>query len=95
MGPTRFPDKKSVALLLDPDKTGDRSLEKILNIAVETSTDYILVGGSLTSGSVDNLINSIKKLCNIPVVLFPGNLLQLTHKADIYIPAFTHFRTKS
>jgi phosphoglycerol geranylgeranyltransferase len=82
MGQTRFPDKKSVALLIDPDKTEGRSLEKILNIAVETSTDYILVGGSLTSGSVDNLIDSIRKLCKIPVVLFPGNLLQLTHNAD-------------
>jgi phosphoglycerol geranylgeranyltransferase len=77
-----FPGKKSIGLLLDPDKIKGDSLQNILKIAEETNTDYILAGGSLTFNSIDNLINTIKELCSIPVILFPGNLLQLTHKAD-------------
>jgi putative glycerol-1-phosphate prenyltransferase len=77
-----FPVKKSVALLLDPDKTAGESLTRILEIAIESRTDYILAGGSLTFTGIDQLIRSIKGKCNIPVILFPGNLLQLTHDAD-------------
>lgn len=77
-----FPHNKSIALLLDPDKSRGESLKNILRIAGESKTDYIMAGGSLTFNSIDNLIDSVKQLCAIPVVLFPGSLLQLTHKAD-------------
>jgi phosphoglycerol geranylgeranyltransferase len=77
-----FPVKKSVALLLDPDKTKLESLSIILAIASESKTDYILAGGSLTFAGIDNLIRSVKEKCNIPLILFPGNLLQLSHEAD-------------
>jgi putative glycerol-1-phosphate prenyltransferase len=78
-----FPgEKKSIALLLDPDKTEGYQLNKILKVAEESNTDYIMAGGSITFNSIENLIDAIRKLCSIPVILFPGNLLQLTHKAD-------------
>jgi phosphoglycerol geranylgeranyltransferase len=77
-----FPGYKSVALLLDPDKAAADGLEKILHIASEYRADYILAGGSLTFNSIDDLIDRIRNRCNIPVVLFPGNLLQLSLKAD-------------
>jgi phosphoglycerol geranylgeranyltransferase len=77
-----FPGDKSVALLLDPDKVSEEGLKSILHIASEYRTDYILAGGSLTFNSIDNLIDTVRNLCNIPVVLFPGNLLQLSRKAD-------------
>ncbi len=80
-----FPGQKSVALLLDPDKAGDEGLDKILKIASEFRADYIFAGGSLTFNSIDNLIDTIKLQSNIPVVLFPGNLLQLSRKADIIL----------
>ncbi len=73
---------KSIALLLDPDKAKGDSLFKILEIANNYNTDYIFAGGSLTFNSIDNLIDEIKKHSSVPVVLFPGNLLQLTLKAD-------------
>jgi phosphoglycerol geranylgeranyltransferase len=78
-----FPGKKSIGLLLDPDNAKGDSLKNILRIAEEGKIDYILTGGSLTFNSIDNLIDDVRKLCSIPVVLFPGNLLQLTHKADL------------
>jgi phosphoglycerol geranylgeranyltransferase len=77
-----FPERKSVALLLDPDRAIGESLTKILDIAIESKTDYILAGGSLTFNGIDQLIKSVKEKCHIPVILFPGNLLQLTHEAD-------------
>jgi geranylgeranylglyceryl phosphate synthase family protein len=82
MKPERFPNEKSIALLLDPDKTNDDSLRKILRIADDCKTDYILAGGSLTFTGIGNLIDRARELSNIPIVLFPGNLLQLTTKAD-------------
>jgi putative glycerol-1-phosphate prenyltransferase len=77
-----FPGNISVGLLLDPDKTTAEGLSNILKIAAECKTDYILTGGSLTFNSIDNLIDTVRDLCNIPIVLFPGNLLQLSRKAD-------------
>lgn len=83
MNLNNFPGKKSIALLLDPDKAKGDSLINILNIAGKSKTDFILAGGSLTFNSINNLIGAIKEYCSIPVILFPGNLLQLTTEADI------------
>jgi len=77
-----FPVKKSIALLLDPDKAKGESLRNILMTANESKTDYIFTGGSLTFNSIDNLIDEVRNHSSIPVILFPGNLLQLTLKAD-------------
>jgi len=74
--------EKKIGLLLDPDKARGDSLSKILKVAVEYKTDFILAGGSLSFNNIDNLIDAIKRECSIPVILFPGNLLQLTHNAD-------------
>jgi len=85
MKPNNFPGKKSIALLLDPDKAKADLLKNILKTAVESKADYIFAGGSLTFTSIDNLIIEIRRLCSIPVVLFPGNLLQLTLNADVIL----------
>jgi len=78
----KFPGKNSIALLLDPDKIRGDELYKILDIAIKCRVDFIMTGGSLTFSNIDHLISLVKKYCSIPVVLFPGNLLQLSHKAD-------------
>ena len=77
-----FPVKKSLALLIDPDKVKGEPLDKILTGAVENRVDYILAGGSLTFNRIEVLIDYIKERCTIPVILFPGNLLQLSCEAD-------------
>jgi putative glycerol-1-phosphate prenyltransferase len=41
-----------------------------------------MVGGSLVSDSIDYCIDEIKKNSKLPVVLFPGSLLQISNKAD-------------
>lgn len=77
-----FPAGRSIGLLLDPDKIGGDSLRNILEVASECRADYILAGGSITFNSIDNLIGLVKESCQIPVILFPGNLLQLSLRAD-------------
>jgi phosphoglycerol geranylgeranyltransferase len=77
-----FPSEKSLALLIDPDKATGKSLDKILSLATRYKVDYIFTGGSITFNSIDTLIDSIRERCRIPVVLFPGNLLQLSSKPD-------------
>jgi len=77
-----FPGNKSVALLLDPDKVSAEGLKDTLRIASGCKTDFILAGGSLTFNSIDSLIDNVRSFCNIPIILFPGNLLQLSLRAD-------------
>ncbi|HLC82699.1 MAG TPA: geranylgeranylglyceryl/heptaprenylglyceryl phosphate synthase, partial [Bacteroidia bacterium] len=45
--------------------------------------DFIMVGGSiLSNGSFEKCIQSIKKNTSIPVLIFPGNHLQISKNAD-------------
>lgn len=73
---------KKIGLLLDPDKAEGDTLLNILKIAEKNKADFIMAGGSLTFNNIDNLIDAVKSNCSLPVILFPGNLLQLSHKAD-------------
>jgi putative glycerol-1-phosphate prenyltransferase len=73
---------KVVAQLIDPDRAGDGSPEITARYAAEAKVDLFLAGGSLTHVPVDQLIRKLKQLSGIPVILFPGNLAQLTAEAD-------------
>ncbi|HKL07993.1 MAG TPA: geranylgeranylglyceryl/heptaprenylglyceryl phosphate synthase [Bacteroidales bacterium] len=75
-------NNKLFALLIDPDHHTEESLKEIANKANQTSVDLIFIGGSLLNNAIDNSIHLIKKHTTIPVILFPGSLLQLSSKAD-------------
>ncbi len=74
--------RKIFAWLIDPEKQEKDQLSAALKLAGEAGVDMILVGGSLTSKPVDEAVIHIKSLAQCPVILFPGNLLQLSDKAD-------------
>lgn len=74
--------KKSFVLLIDPEKLGIETLKRTIESASQAHVDAILVGGSLTSLPIDETLVLIKSLTPIPLVLFPGSLLQLSSKAD-------------
>ena len=74
--------KKIFALLLDPDEYNDQSLRHTLIEAGKSATDLILVGGSLITNPIAPFIQNIKENSEIPVLLFPGNLLQISSNAD-------------
>lgn len=76
-------NKKKFAVLLDPDKVRMKQFDKILQLATESGVDYFFIGGSLiVSDMLDSTLEKIKKVCHIPIVLFPGNSFQLSYKAD-------------
>ena len=75
--------QKSFALLIDPDKQDKKQLLNIIKKAENAKTDYFFVGGSLlTNDSLDLCINTLKENSEIPVVLFPGNAMQVHNKAN-------------
>ena len=75
--------KKSFALLVDPDKQDKSELISVIKKAKQAKTDYFFVGGSLlTNDSLDSCLTTLKENSNIPVVLFPGNAMQVNDKAD-------------
>jgi putative glycerol-1-phosphate prenyltransferase len=75
--------KKLFALLIDPDKHTEPSLHETLNIANQNpGPAIILVGGSLLFNHIEETVDFIKQNTQIPVVLFPGNSVHVTPKAD-------------
>jgi len=78
-----FSDNRKVfSLLIDPEKYQTDVLKRTVEIANKAGVDMILVGGSLTSSPIDAIIITLKSITDVPVILFPGNLLQLSSKAD-------------
>lgn len=70
---------KQLAVLIDPDKFNP---EEIISEAVRSNIDYFFVGGSLlTNGDFEETVVELKKT-GIPVVLFPGSVMQINKKAD-------------
>ncbi len=75
--------EKSFAVLVDPDKADKEYINKIVELSLEASVDYFFVGGSLVVvDRVNECIQQIKSLCDIPVVLFPGSPSQVSKYAD-------------
>lgn len=75
--------KKLLAILLDPDKLAFSDIAERIHRINTSNVDYILVGGSLLfSDILDAFILEVKKHSLIPVILFPGNAVQISNKAD-------------
>jgi putative glycerol-1-phosphate prenyltransferase len=74
--------KKKIAVLIDPDKHNPPSLKKIIGLSDASGIDFFMVGGSLLREPVNHTIDLIKKSTTKPLILFPGNLLQLSDKVD-------------
>jgi phosphoglycerol geranylgeranyltransferase len=75
--------QKSFALLIDPDKVNPRKIEELTVLAIRAGVDYLMVGGSLViSNHLDEVVQQIKRNCDIPVILFPGTPSQVSIYAD-------------
>jgi len=75
--------EKSFCWLIDPDKCNSPILLKRLKIARQSKVDYIFIGGSLlVHNGIDEIIRMIKSETEIPVILFPGNTMQISKDAD-------------
>ncbi len=70
-------------LLLDPDKLANENLGNNLRLAEESGVDAFLVGSSLMTRDVfEQTLGRIKKYADVPVIIFPGSLFQISGQAD-------------
>jgi len=75
--------KKSIAVLIDPDKVSEESCKNVVSLANKHAVDFLIVGGSLmTSTNLHTIVKCVKENTSLPLILFPGNNLYLDHNAD-------------
>ena len=73
---------KKLAVLIDPAKERTMSIKKKSKEIENSGADYIFIGGSLTGNDIEKKTQAVKEVCSLPIILFPGNILQITNKAD-------------
>lgn len=75
--------KKLLAVLIDPDKSKLESTSKFIEKVNKSIATHIFVGGSKVDNSLtEKLVCEIKNHTALPVIIFPGDINQITDKAD-------------
>lgn len=75
--------EKLLAVLIDPDKMQLKNIGSFISKVNTSIATHIFVGGSeVNEGVTENLIHEIKKFTDLPVILFPGDVIQITDQAD-------------
>ena len=75
--------EKNLTVLIDPDKMKLEDLSSFMLKVNDSIATYVFVGGSRVDEAVTDLLEiEIKKLTSLPVVLFPGDIIQITDRAD-------------
>ena len=75
--------KKLFSVLIDPDKQSEKTLIDTIKHVNKAKVDLLLIGGSLLKKDcLEQSILTIKENSKIPLLLFPGNTMQLSNKAD-------------
>ncbi|MFT5847848.1 geranylgeranylglyceryl/heptaprenylglyceryl phosphate synthase [Psychroserpens sp.] len=76
-------EKKSLAVLIDPDKMGVEMASGFIKKVNQSIATHIFVGGSTVNDTATEvLVIEIKTHTTLPVVLFPGDVSQITNHAD-------------
>lgn len=74
--------KKLLAILLDPDKITQDSLQNIIPKINQSPATHIFIGGSLVlTNTIDEIIRELKQKTTLPILLFPGNPSQISIEA--------------
>lgn len=72
-------NKKLFAVLIDPDKFNSFVVEE----AHRCKVDFLFIGGSMLKENIfKQCIGKIKRLTNIPLVIFPGSHEQISEQAN-------------
>ncbi|WP_191858662.1 phosphoglycerol geranylgeranyltransferase [Hanstruepera ponticola] len=76
-------DEKLLAVLIDPDKFSIRTAEDFLNRVNKSVATHIFVGGSEVEGQQTGiLVKALRRFTQLPIILFPGDVTQVTNEAD-------------
>lgn len=74
---------KLLAILIDPDKFQLKNALQFIDKVNNSVITHIFVGGSEVGQNVtQQLVEVIKMLTNLPIVLFPGDVTQISKDAD-------------
>ena len=81
--PAKKEDKKLLAVLIDPEKIELENISSFFKKVHQSITTHIFVGGSTDDNNqTENVVTAIKKATHLPVILFPGDVSQISNKAD-------------
>lgn len=78
----KIENRKLFAVLIDPEKCFGERLIEFAKMIDEAQPDFVFVGGSQLKSSVNQAVETIKDITNVPVVIFPGNAMQTSENAD-------------
>lgn len=75
--------KKMLAVLIDPDKMPVEQVARFMAKLDGAIVTHIFVGGSsVENDKADILIQALKSLTKLPIIIFPGDVSQLSAHAD-------------
>jgi len=75
--------RKLLAVLIDPDKMSLARLPQFVEKVNASIATHIFIGGSVVEVDVTNtLVSVLKPLTELPIILFPGDITQITNEAD-------------
>ena len=75
--------EKLLAVLIDPDKFDVNDAEGFMSKVNASIATHIFVGGSeVALKATEKLVLEIKEYTHLPIVLFPGDVTQITNHAD-------------
>ena len=74
---------KGLAVLIDPDKAKPENISGFMQKLKTSIATHIFVGGSTVEEfETENLVLELKKQTSLPIILFPGDVSQITNKAN-------------
>ena len=72
-----------LVILLDPDKLSDSNIALLCSKINSSPATHIFVGGSIVAnGKTEEIVLELKKHSSLPIILFPGDVNQVTNTAD-------------
>jgi phosphoglycerol geranylgeranyltransferase len=74
---------KQLAVLIDPDRTHPVDCLPLVEKCSAAGVDYFFIGSSLLTGdNFEKCLEIFKRSTRIPVIIFPGNAMQISENAD-------------
>lgn len=75
--------EQQLAILIDPDKLAIDKLPLLFTKINATRITHVFVGGSVVkAGIMDGYVSKIKTLTSLPLLIFPGDVTQITENSD-------------
>lgn len=75
--------EKLLAVLIDPDKMDLEKLPSFMDKLNQSYATHVFVGGSTDEEhKTDRLVFGLKKLTKLPILIFPGDVSQISSHAD-------------